>query len=342
MDSEGFTQNGKQKTPSRFLKEIGEENYIRVGSISKELQECIDHFSSSSDKKTMEKILTVGKKVTHPAFGDGEIAGYGKNGNSYIVKFSKLESERVLSKEFFEPERSSRKTETSNNIPANTEKHITHPEFPKEPSDLSKAGAKEIDAPKKLVLEEQNDEYKRVEDKIVPEMIQKQIQTPSYNETPSERNSPECNNTRERDDIPKEGWKCTGVTDLGAATGFCQYCGQTIRYVHHMYNPGYSSMNVGCICAGKLEGDIERAKLREQEYKNKQARRENFKKRKWKKSKNNNRYVSIKNHLIVLYYSARNDNWKYSIDNKFSIEVFSTRDEAMDGAFEALETKLQE
>ena len=192
--------------------------------------------------------------------------------------------------------------------------------------------------PNKKVSEE---EYQRCEEKIVPEMVKKDsYQTPA-DTVFCEPKSPECNDSRERDDIPKDGWICTGVSDLGAATGFCQYCGQTIRYVHHMYNDRYGSMNVGCICAGKLEGDIEKARQREQDYKNKQARKENFKKRKWKLSKNNNRYVTIKNHLIVLYYSAKNDNWKYSIDNKFSVEVFLTRDEAMDGAFEALEQKIQ-
>lgn len=68
--------------------------------------------------------------------------------------------------------------------------------------------------------------------------------------------------------------------------------------------------------------------------------KENFKKRKWKTSKNNNSYIKIKNHLIVLYYNKRFDNWKCSIDNVFCIDVYPTREDAMDAAFEALEKKI--
>lgn len=38
MDSEGQSQNGIKKLPSRFLFEIGEQNYKRVGIISDDLE----------------------------------------------------------------------------------------------------------------------------------------------------------------------------------------------------------------------------------------------------------------------------------------------------------------
>jgi len=44
--------------------------------------------------------------------------------------------------------------------------------------------------------------------------------------------------------------------------------------------------------------------------------------------------------LQTNYYNKNYNNWKYSIDNEFCKEVFATRDEAMDAAFEALETLL--
>lgn len=88
-----------------------------------------------------------------------------------------------------------------------------------------------------------------------------------------------------------------------------------------------------------MEGDIERAKQRENEFKNKKARRESFKKRKWKKSRNNNSFLVIKKHLIVLYYNQRHNNRKYSLNNVFCEEVFRTKEAAMDAAFEAYERK---
>lgn len=79
-------------------------------------------------------------------------------------------------------------------------------------------------------------------------------------------------------------------------------CGkQIIRYVHHMVHPNYHPLNVGCICAGKMEGDIETAKKRENEFKNKEKRKENFLKLKWKTSRNGNSFLKNKKHHIVLY-----------------------------------------
>ncbi len=89
-----------------------------------------------------------------------------------------------------------------------------------------------------------------------------------------------------------------------------------------------------------MEGNPERAKQREQDFKNKESRKESFKTRKWKTSKNNNSYIKIKDHLIVLCYNKKHDNRNYSIDNEFCKEVFETRNEAMDAAFEALEILL--
>ena len=102
LDSEGYNQNGKQKLPSRFLKEIGEENYIRVGNISRELQYSADQYASQLFSELVEQSpKTVGTRVTHPAFGEGEILGFGRSKNSYRVKFDKLASERDISIDFF-------------------------------------------------------------------------------------------------------------------------------------------------------------------------------------------------------------------------------------------------
>lgn len=151
----------------------------------------------------------------------------------------------------------------------------------------------------------------------------------------------DCDNLWKRDDVPHIGWICEGVTDLGGPYGVCQMCGyQIIRYVHHMYHPEYGRIDAGCICAGKMEGNIEAAKEREQEAKNKASRRENFKKRKWKTSRNGNSYIKVKNHIVVLYRRKTDNVWKYSIDNVFCVEIFETKEEAQMAAFEALDALL--
>lgn len=138
--------------------------------------------------------------------------------------------------------------------------------------------------------------------------------------------------------VPHSGWVCTGITDLGAPSGICQMCGhQIIRYVHHMIHPNYRSLGVGCICAGKMEGDVERAKKRERDYKNRAARLESFRRRSWKNSRKGNPYLRINHRVAVLYYNKQHQFWSFAIDNSFSSGKYKTREEAVDAVFAALE-----
>ncbi len=330
LDSEGYTQNGKQKLPSRFLREIGENNYIRRGKISKELQENAIRFADllSRQPNFVSKRKNIGDKVYHPAFGDGEIVGFEKNKNSYRVKFTKLSSERILSADFFAREGKSKIAKFSSE-----KQKMTQPE-----NDTCIV-EKKNDKPKPKLEKDLESGYKKVSEQKVATV--ENNATPKEQENLEDSSPSRTDNLWERADVPKTGWKCVGVTDLGSPSGVCEMCGRhIIRYVHHMVHPHYKSLDVGCICAGKMEGNLERAKKREAEFKNKEERRKNFKKRKWKVSKNGNNFLKIKEHLIVLYYNDKYKNWKYSLDNKFCVEVYRTKDEAKNAAFEALESAL--
>lgn len=344
LDSEGYTQKGKQKLPSRFLKEIGEENYIRVGSISKELQYNADRYAAQLyDEPVVLPPKTAGTRVIHPAFGEGEILGFGRTNNSYRVKFDKLASEREISVDFFN------KPRTLPQMP------VPAPEKPVEsPQPTVKKAETPIEQPLQPAEEKQQEEksannhldgYEQVD--TFKLQIKESGQSRAEKKQPVEQvrqqpNLEDYDNLWNREDVPKTGWVCTGVTDLGEPVGVCEMCGhQIIRYVHHMFHPDYGSLGVGCICAGKMEGDIEQAKKREQDFKSKESRKENFKNRQWKTSKNSNSYLKIKDHLVVLYHNKKYDTWKYSLDNVFCPEIYPTREEAMDAAFEALE-KLRE
>ncbi len=100
-------------------------------------------------------------------------------------------------------------------------------------------------------------------------------------------------NLWKRDDVPHTGWKCIGMTDLEKERDVCEMCGnQIIRYVHHMVHPDYRQLNVGCICAGRMEGDIAAARTRERDFKKKQKLRNDKKKRILKQSQNGKAFVS--------------------------------------------------
>ena len=149
-------------------------------------------------------------------------------------------------------------------------------------------------------------------------------------------NSP---NLWKQSSVPHSGWTCVGVEDLGSPSGICEMCGyQIIRYAHQMEHPGYRSLSVGCVCAGRMEGDVAQAKRREADFKNRQIRRVNFFKRTWKKSRKGNEYLKAGDHVAVLYHDTRGKgSWKYSMDNEFCRTAYATRERAVAGVFEALE-----
>ena len=81
-----------------------------------------------------------------------------------------------------------------------------------------------------------------------------------------------------RRDVPHHGWECVSVIDLGKPLGICRMCGkQIIRYVHVMKHPNYyRTIGAGCVCAGKMQQNIARARERERLFKLRQTRKANF------------------------------------------------------------------
>ena len=149
-------------------------------------------------------------------------------------------------------------------------------------------------------------------------------------------------NLWERDDVPHSGWYCVGVTDLGKPVGVCEMCGyHIIRYVHRMKHNNYGkTIGTGCVCAGRMEGDVVAAKKREQDFKNRQSRKSTFVTRKWKVSKNNNRYIKVGGRLVVLYHDDKHNCWRYSIDKVFGKGSYPTPEAAMEAAFDELDKAL--
>lgn len=86
-----------------------------------------------------------------------------------------------------------------------------------------------------------------------------------------------------------------------------------------------------------MEGNIDVAKKREQEFKSKQAIMNRLKEKEFKRSSKGNYFLKYKKHLIVLYYREYDSIWKYSIDGVFCNIEFLSREEAEKAAFDALE-----
>ena len=356
MDSEGISEKGIRKLPSRFLNEIGEDNYKRIGVISDELMNDARKFIKRTDNdQPVYSYLPIGEEVNHHVFGKGRIVGYDQKHGSYVIMFDRFNQTRNITKSYFDRERD---LIALKDIEATSEDAINTPvgKAETDPKEVAVEQTEVFD--KNDTLPEKNEEEKEEFEKgketdvfritdikqgsggsgQQPKSSQNDNQQDDFDADALNRQLEKAENLWNKPEVPKTGWTCTGVTDLGSPSGICQMCGhQIIRYVHHMVHPQYGLLDVGCVCAGKMEGDENAARRREQDFKNKQARFENYQKKPWKQSAAGNPYLKIKQHIVVIYYMKKINAWKYSVDNKFCIEAYQTKEEAIKAAFEELD-----
>ena len=374
MDSEGQSQQGIKKLPSRFLYEIGEKNYLRIGKISDDLErESWGYIHRLNQQMIEEPELPENdgiKTVEHHIFGKGKVVSFDPKRKVYSVQFEGMNQPRSISADFFNQNHDqpllshsenslilSSDIKTVENIsdkqnlqsnPAEEDdfKYKTLPHY--EDEENIETEKFEIEIPEKETeFGDSEDEESEIE--FSEELEEKDY--PSDDELPPDlknisdelreklENSP---NHWNDPNFPKKGWICTGITDLGAPEGVCEMCGyQIIRYVHHMYHQETGrSLDCGCVCAGKLEGDINKARKREADFKNKTQRRLNFTKKKWKRSSKGNEYLKWKNHLIVMYCFKNSGKYNFAIDSEFNKQAYNTRSECIIAIFNALESLL--
>lgn len=93
--------------------------------------------------------------------------------------------------------------------------------------------------------------------------------------------------------VPKKGWSCVGIEDLGEPSQLCEMCESvTIRYVQYMEpDQTTESLAVGCVCAEHMEEDYVRPKERERGLRSLAKRRKTWTERSWKRSAKGNDYI---------------------------------------------------
>jgi hypothetical protein len=107
--------------------------------------------------------------------------------------------------------------------------------------------------------------------------------------------------------VPHKGWRCVGVEDLGAPEECCAMCERTqIRYVHVMEHDEYpDALRCGCVCAGHMEGDYEKARAREEESRGRSARKSRWLSLAWRTSREGNPYLKHRGGSFVVVYPKR-------------------------------------
>ncbi len=415
MESEGASQNGMQKLVSRFIEEIGEQNYVRIGQISEDLKQESRSYKAKLDREIgveQDDTRKVGEVVEHHIFGRGTIEEIDVKRSSYLIRFEKFAQPRSISCRYFEHEHEDirQKYIGQENTAGGGEgqqadivgaggsnlaggdvcaaEETERSEEDREVYACEVCGIEEAECSEEdrevyacevcgIEEAERSEEDREVyacevcgieeterseENKEVNVCEVYTVEGVDCSETYQAVGEPDEDNARESDllralrrkveqlksdtpnlwksdDVPHDGWTCSGIEDLGAPVGICEMCGyQIIRYAHHMEHPRYHSLTAGCVCAGRMEGDIEAAKRREADYKNRESRRASFFKKKWKHSKKGNEYLKTDGHVIVLCQLERTRNqWKYAIDNTFCKTLYSNRDTAAAAVFDALE-----
>ncbi|MER9518447.1 hypothetical protein NKI44_13990 [Mesorhizobium sp. M0614] len=78
--------------------------------------------------------------------------------------------------------------------------------------------------------------------------------------------------------VPHKGWTFVYEEDLESERMICEMCEtEEIRFVHHMEHPNYKGdLRAGCICAGKMEENLEASGRRDREMRNRAARKRIF------------------------------------------------------------------
>jgi len=372
--AESSSRGGMAKRPSRFLYDIGEENYTRIGVIPKELTRTTESFSGAG----AEQGLTVGAVVNHPVFGRGTVVETDPNKRVYYILFESG-SRRPVSMDYdfaageamaalrdaavaaanAEPAKTEPAvTESVETVPAKTEP-VENPavsavppaaENIYVPEELPDPAPEEL--PMGALTTDMLPDLPPVPDAAretpeilpIPDLPQSDAPKPEmpmryrHAEWAREPDGEE-ENLWKRDDVPHEGWECVDIIDLGQPVGVCRMCGhQIIRYVHVMRHPEYHrTIGAGCVCAGRMEGDIERAKARENAFKNRLARLETFLTLPRKRSRNGHEYVKYKGEIITLLEDKfKKGQWKTAFRNRYS-QPFPTKEEALRALFDEID-----
>ncbi|MBR5444930.1 MAG: UvrD-helicase domain-containing protein, partial [Clostridia bacterium] len=351
-ESEGTSADSshRAKRPSRFLYDIGEQNYVRVGVIPKELEQTSE---GASTGETAD-MLPVGAVVNHPVFGRGTVVETDGNKRVYYILFESG-SRRPVSMDYdFSAGEAMAALRDAALAAASAVSAVPEPaetDPVEKPVDLQEKmpvpEPEEVEIPEGALSTEMFLPADMPDMTEIPEIagVLPETEMPETIDAPEMpvryRNAPWAQpaegeeNLWKRDDVPHEGWECIDIIDLGQPVGVCRMCGhQIIRYVHVMQHPDYPrTIGAGCVCAGRMEGDIEAARQRENDFKNRLARLETFLALPRKRSRNGHEYVKYKGEIITLLEDKyKKGQWKTAFRNRYS-QPYPTKEEALRAVF---------
>lgn len=146
--------------------------------------------------------------------------------------------------------------------------------------------------------------------------------------------------------VPHKGWGCVDIIDMGEPSLECEMCETSmVRYVHRMEHPNYEeTLDVGCVCAGHMEGDLAASQARESSMKSRAGKRKRWLTRTWKTSASGKRYVVADGYRITVY--PKGEHWGATIAGtlsrfvEHSKKLYKTMDAVKLAAFDFITRRL--
>lgn len=141
--------------------------------------------------------------------------------------------------------------------------------------------------------------------------------------------------------VPKSGWRCVGITDLGAPAKVCDMCqSMHIRYAHTMLHPSSGrTLVAGCVCAGHMQGNLAAAQGNDTWLRNRATRRLRWPRRRWRTSRSGNPCTTSEG--ITLTVFRQGTGWKGVISDPnhpqartFTDRAYQDQKEAKIAAFD--------
>ena len=332
-NAETYTHEGVTRTASRFLVEIGTDNYQSLGEKSKEV---------SQFKKAT---YSINDKVKHRILGVGEIINIDYSNNSYKIKFEKYDLPRNIDMDYEFDE-----VTISDNS-------VIIPEVITNDCDLKNAieievskETLELNSPEMDETIESKEFLEEIEDITIKDDEKKdlQIEVIKNDFNISLEDLKDISDSKNYDNInvdslalPQTGWSCVGISDFKDATLLCNMCHKKlVRFVHYMKHPDVNRiLMVGCVCAGRMEGNEESASFRENNYKGRLSRKNTFLKKKWRLSSKGHPYIKVRNDIYLMYFINEENKWILFINGKTDQKKYNSREEIINDVFEYLEKK---
>ncbi len=139
--------------------------------------------------------------------------------------------------------------------------------------------------------------------------------------------------------IPQSGWEYLGEDDFGDLSGGCEYCGNSLRYVFHIYHPHWGSLAVGAVCCRTLtNSDGASAYTRRQRLKEERADRFIASPR-WAKA---NGIYKIRQKQFAVEIRGGDGGYKIVLNNTIGRQLFPGLTQAKRKVFEVIESGVAE